>query len=141
MLTACLVIAFILAFWGGMITEETAPSLLSGYNTLSDEKKKNVNFKEIAKIYNRLFYSIAAILVVIGVLSYFFENDNLWGALLSLTVCWGFVPLFFVGKKYDTNTYPRWQKLLNYFVLAALFFGGIIIAYMVYTHEGSLLIE
>lgn len=141
MLTACLVCAFILVFWGGMITEETASSLLSGYNTMSDEKKKNVDFKGIAKIYNRLFYTIAAALVVIGILSYFFENEKLWGALFAITVCWGFIPLFFVGKKYDTNTYPRWQKLLNYFVLAALFFGGIIIAYMVYTHEGSLLIE
>jgi len=141
MLTPCLVIAFILAFWGGMITEETAPSLLSGYNTMSDEKKKNVDFKGIAKIYNRLFYSIATILVVIGILSYFFENENLWGALLAITSCWGFIPLFFLGNKYDTNTYSNWQKIINYIVLAFLFFGGILIAIEIYTHEGSLIIE
>lgn len=141
MLTACLVIAFILAFWGCMITEDTAPSLLSGYNTMSDEKKKNVNFKGVAKIYNIVFYSIAGALVIIGILSYFFENDNLWAALLPLVVLWGLIPLFFLGKKYDTNTYPKWQYAINYIVLAFLFFGGIFIAIEMYTHEGSLLIN
>lgn len=138
MLTICLVIAFILAFWGGMITEETAPSLLSGYSTMSDEKKKNVDFKGIAKIYNRLFYTIAAALVVIGILSYFFENENLWHALFAITVCWGFIPLFFVGKKYDTNIYPKWQKLLNYIILTLLFLGGIILAYYLFTTNEKL---
>lgn len=133
MLTACLVIAFILAFWGGMITEETAPSLLTGYNTMSDEKKKNVDFKGIAKIYNQLFYGIAIALVIIGVLSYFFENEKLWGALLCITVTWGFIPLFFLGKKYDPNVYPKWQYAINYTVLAFLFFGGTLITIGIYT--------
>lgn len=141
MLTPCLVIAFILAFWGGMITEETAPSLLSGYNTMSDEKKKNINFKGIAKIYNIVFYSIAAVLVVIGILSYFFENNNLWAALLSITVTWGLLPLFFIGKKYDPNTYPKWQIALNYTVMLFLFFCGLTLAIAAYLHEGSFLID
>ena len=99
MTSICFVIAIILAFWGGMINEETAPSLLSGYNTMDDEKKKKVNFKGIAKIYNAVFYTIAALLVLIGSLSYFFENGKLWGTLFILTITWGFIPLFFLGKK------------------------------------------
>lgn len=59
MLTACLVCAFIMAFWGGILNEENASSLLSGYNTMSDEKKKNVDFKGVTKIYKKVFYGVA----------------------------------------------------------------------------------
>lgn len=141
MLTPCLVIAFIIAFMGSLVTQETAPSLLTGYNTMSDDKKKNINFKGIAKVYRIVFYSISSILVVIGVLSYFFKNENLWAVLLTLTCTWGFIPLFFLGKKYDPNTYSKWQYAINYFVLAFLFLLGLFIAIGVYTHEETFLIE
>lgn len=141
MLTACLVIAFIIFFIGGMVTEETAPGLLSGYNTMSDEQKKNVNFKGIAKVFQTIFYSIAFILIVIGALSYFFENENLWAALLTLTCTWGFIPLFFLSKKYDPNSYPKWQYVINYLVLAFLFLLGLFLALGAFTHEGTFLIE
>lgn len=141
MLTGCLISAFVLVFWGGMITEETAPSLLSGYNTMSDEKKKNVDFNGIAKIYNRVFYGIAIALTIIGILSYFFKNDNLWAALLSIIGTWGLLPLFFLGKKYDTNIYSKWQILLNYFLMLFLIVLGLVVAISVYHHEGSLVIE
>lgn len=141
MTSICFVIAIILAFWGGMINEETAPSLLSGYNTMSDEKKKKINFKGVAKIYNAVFYTIAALLVLIGSLSYFFENGKLWGTLFILTITWGFIPLFFLGKKYDTNTYSRWQYIINYIVLAFLFFSGLVMTIMIYMDIGDFNIE
>ena len=141
MLTPCLVIAFIIAFMGSLVTEETAPSLLTGYNTMSDDKKKNINFKGIAKVYRTIFYSIAFILIVIGALSYFFENENLWAALLTLTCTWGFIPLFFLSKKYDPNSYPKWKYVINYLVLAFLFLLGLFLAFGAFTHEGTFLIE
>lgn len=141
MLVPCLVMAFIMIFIGGIVTEESAPNLLSGYNTLSDEKKKNVDFKAIVKIFHKVFYGIAITLIIIGILSYFFKNDNLWAALLSIAVTWGLLPLFFVGKKYDKNIYSKWQIYLNYFVMLFLIVLGLVIAISVYQHEGSLFIE
>ena len=141
MLTPCLVGAFIMVFIGGILTEETAPSMLSGYNTMSDEKKKNINFKAIVKTFHKVFYGIAIALTIIGILSYFFENDNLWGALLAITVTWGLLPLFFVGKNYDRNIYSKWQIYFNYFIMLFLIVLGLVIAISVYQHEGSLLIE
>ena len=132
MLTASLVCAGILAFWAGIINEENASSLLSGYNTMSDKKKKNVDFKGIAQLYRKVFYAIAAVLALIGILSYFFENERLWTALLILTMAWGLLPLFFLGKQYDPNTYSKTQRILNYFVMCLLFFGGFALATMFY---------
>lgn len=128
-------------FISGILTEETAPSMLSGYNTMSDEKKKNVDFKAIVKIFHKVFYGITIMLTIIGILSYFFENDNLWAALLSITVTWGLLPLFFVGKKYDTNIYSKWQIYFNYFIILFLIVLGLIIAISVYNHEGNFKIE
>lgn len=140
MLTACLVCAFIMAFWGGILNEENASSLLSGYNTMSDEKKKNVDFKGITKIYKKVLYGVALGCALVGISGYFFtKNENLSVALLILVICWGMTPLFFLGKKYDPNSYPKWQKILNYFILALLIFGGLFAAVMVYMSEGNLI--
>jgi len=125
-------------FIGGIVTEDSAPSLLSGYNTMSDEKKKNVDFKAIVKIFHKVFYGIAIALTIIGLLSYLIENDNLWGALISITLTWGLLPLFFVCKNYDRNIYSKWQIYLNYFVMLFLIILGLVIAISVYHHEGSL---
>mgnify|MGYP003483681783 FL=1 len=141
MLTPCLVSAFIMVFVGGILTEETAPSMLSGYNTMSDEKKKNVDFKAIVKTFQKVFYGIALALTIIGILSYFFENDNLWGALLALTITWGFIPLFFVGKNYDRNIYSKWQIYFNYLIMLFLIVLGLVVAISVYYPEESFLIE
>lgn len=141
MLTPCLVGAFIMVFIGGILTEETAPSMLSGYNTMSDEKKKNVDFKAIVKTFQKVFYGIAIALTIIGILSYFFENEKLWGALLAITITWGLLPLFFVGKNYDRNIYSRWQIYFNYFIMLFLIVLGLVIAISVYNHEGSFIIE
>jgi len=141
MLTPCLVGAFIMVFIGGILTEETAPSMLSGYNTMSDEKKKNVDFKAIVKTFQKVFYGIAIALTIIGILSYFFENKKLWGALLAITITWGLLPLFFVGKNYDRNIYSRWQIYFNYFIMLFLIVLGLVIAISVYNHEGSFIIE
>jgi len=141
MLTPSLITAFIFCFIGGILNEESAPSLLSGYNTMSDEKKQKVNFKGIIFNFKRVFYTIAVLLVAIGVLSYFIENDNLWASLLSLTITWGLIPLFFLGKKYNTNTYSKWQYAINYFVILFLFSLGFFIVYTIYNPEGSLKIN
>lgn len=141
MLTVNLVCAGIMSFWAGILNEENASSLLSGYNTMSDEKKKNVDFKAIVGLYKKVFYGISIAFVINGILSYFFPNDQLWGALLILIVCWGMLPLFFPIKKHDPNMFPKWQYILNYFILGLLFFGGLILSILIYTSEGDLLIK
>lgn len=56
MLKISLICAGIMAFWASVINEESAQSILSGYNTMNEEKKKNVDFKGIAKLYRTVFF-------------------------------------------------------------------------------------
>ena len=89
MLTVNLVCAGIMSFWAGILNEENASSLLSGYNTMSDEKKKNVDFKAIVGLYKKVFYGISIAFVINGILSYFFPNDQLWGLYINVNFLLG----------------------------------------------------
>ena len=127
------IIAFILCFFTSLLNEENAGSLLSGYNTMSDERKKNVDFKGIVKIHKIVFYSISAYLVIISLINLFVDNLKFMFIAMILGLSWGFIPLFFLGSNHDKNIYKTWEIWFQRFMLAFLFFGGLIVSYFIYT--------
>lgn len=127
------IIAFILCFFTSLLNEENAGSLLSGYNTMSDERKKNVDFKGIVKIHKIVFYSISAYLVIISLINLFIDNLKFMFIAMALGLSWGFIPLFFLGSNHDKNIYKTWEIWFQRFMLAFLFFGGLIVSYFIYT--------
>lgn len=126
------VIAFILCFLTSLLNEENAGSLLSGYNTMSDDRKKNVNFKGIVKIHKIVFYSISAYLVVVSLINLFIDNLKFMFIAMTLGLSWGFIPLFFLGSNHDKNVYKPWELWFQRFMLAFLFFGGLIVSYFIF---------
>lgn len=126
------IIAFILCFFTSLLNEENAGSLLSGYNTMSDERKKNVDFKGIVKIHKIVFYSISAYLVIISLINLFIDNLKFMFIAMALGLSWGFVPLFFLGSNHDKNIYKTWEIWFQRFMLALLFFGGLIVSYFIF---------
>lgn len=127
------IIAFILCFFTSLLNEENAGSLLSGYNTMNDERKKNVNFKVIVKIYKIVFYSISAYLVIISLINLFVDNLKFMFIAMTLGLSWGFIPLFFLGSNLDKNIYKTWEIWFQRFMVAFLFLGGLIACYFIYT--------
>ncbi|MEG0915701.1 MAG: DUF3784 domain-containing protein [Myroides sp.] len=127
------IIAFILCFFTSLLNEENAGSLLSAYNTMSDERKKNVDFKGIVKIHKIVFYSISAYLVIISLINLFVDNLKFMFIAMILGLSWGFIPLFFLGSNHDKNIYKTWEIWFQRFMIAFLFFGGLIISYFIYT--------
>jgi len=127
------IIAFILCFFTSLLSEENAGSLLSGYNTMSDERKKNVDFKGIVKIHKIVFYSISAYLVIISLINLFIDNLKFMFIAMALGLSWGFIPLFFLGSNHDKNIYKTWEIWFQRFMLAFLFFGGLFFTYIIYT--------
>lgn len=126
------IIAFILCFFTSLLNEENAGSLLSGYNTMSDERKKNVNFKGIVKIHKIVFYSTSAYLVIISLINLFIDNLKFMFIAMALGLSWGFIPLFFLGSNHDKNIYKTWELWFQRFMLAFLFFGGLIVSYFIF---------
>ena len=127
------IIAFILCFFTSLLNEENAGSLLSGYNTMSDERKKNVDFKEIVKIHKIVFYSISAYLVVVSLINLFVDNLKFMFIAMTLGLSWGFIPLFFLGSTYDKNVYKPWELWFQRFMIIFLFLGGLFVTYLLYT--------
>ncbi len=127
------IIAFILCFFTSLLNEENAGSLLSGYNTMSDERKKKVNFKGIVKIHKIVFYSISAYLVIISLINLFIDNLKFMFIAMALGLSWGFIPLFFLGSNHDKNIYKTWEIWFQRFMLAFLFLGGLFVTYIIYT--------
>jgi len=127
------IIAFIVALIASLLNEENAGSLLAGYNTMAEDKKKNVDFKAIVKIYHIVFYTIAAILTISNLLIFFIKNEKLVPIVIILTMSWGLIPLFIFGKKYDKNIYKSWQKWFQQFMIAVLFLSGLLLSYLIYT--------
>ena len=127
------IIAFILCFFTSLLNEENAGSLLSGYNTMSDERKKNVNFKGLVKIYKIVFYSISAYLVIISLINLFIDNLKFMFIAMALGLSWGFIPLFFLGSNHDKNVYKPWELWFQRFMLSFLFLGGLFLTYIIYT--------
>lgn len=126
------IIAFIMALIASLLNEENAGSLLAGYNTMTDDKKKNVDFKGIVKLHHIVFYSIAAVLTIANLLVFFIDNEKLVPIAIILSISWGLIPLFIFGKKYDKNQYKSWQKGFQIFMIALLFLGGLLLSYFIY---------
>lgn len=133
MMYAGFIIAFILCFFTSLLNEENAGSLLSGYNTMSDERKKNVNFKGIVKIHKIVFYSISVYLVIVSLINLFLSNFKFIAIAMTLGLSWGFIPLFFMGSSYDKNVYKKWEIGFQRFMVAFLFLGGLLLSYFIYT--------
>lgn len=122
-----------MALIASLLNEENAGSLLAGYNTMAEDKKKNVDFKAMAKLHHIVFYSIAAILAISNLSIFFTDNEKLVPISIILTMSWGLILLFIFGKKYDKNEYKSWQKWFQIFMIALLFLGGLIVSYFIYT--------
>lgn len=127
------IIAFIMALIASLLNEENAGSLLAGYNTMAEDKKKNVDFKAIVKLYHIVFYTIAAILAISNLSTFFIDNEKIVPIAIILTMSWGLIPLFILGKKYDKNEYKSWQKWFQIFIIALLFFGGLLLSYFIWS--------
>lgn len=125
--------ALIMSCIAAVLNEENASSLLSGYNTMSDEHKKMVDFKGITKIYKWVFNGIAIVLVVLNLLYFVLKNEKflMIGCILAMT--WGFLPLFFLGSQYDKNQYKKREKVVQIIVISILFLLGLFISYSIYS--------
>lgn len=120
--------AFVFIFIAGITNNENADSLLAGYNTMSDEKKKNVDFKSIVRKLKQTMYTAAVLLIMVGLLNFVIDNQKIIVlAYLNITVI-ACVYLLMGTQKFDTNHYSFWEKLLPQcivvFLILALIFGN-----------------
>lgn len=83
--------------------------LISGYNTMSKEKKANVNVKALGRLMGMYSYFIATLLFIMGILSILEVEVS----LVPLFVLFGVATVFLLIKsqKYDGNLFDAQGKL------------------------------
>ncbi|WP_294188427.1 DUF3784 domain-containing protein [uncultured Clostridium sp.] len=74
--------------------------LISGYNTLSKDKKRNVDIEEVGKHIARMCYLIALIIILGAIITKYFEISFFIFAFLIVVVIFGY--LFYI-QKFDHN--------------------------------------
>jgi hypothetical protein len=98
-----------LIFFGILIDKFKVYWLISGYNTMSKEKKKNIDIKNLAKLISIFLYSSAAIFFIgifMALIKIPYANEiSLIIFLLNITI------MLIFAQKYDMNNYDKNGKI------------------------------
>lgn len=92
----------ILVMLGVMVKYYKAYWLISGYNTMSQEKKKNVDVEGLAKFIGNMCFIMAGIMLIATVF-FMVEKEALGGIVIALMIPVSIL-IIFKGQKYDGNT-------------------------------------
>lgn len=133
MITGGLVLAFCFTFIAGILNEENADSLMAGYNTMSDEKKKKVDFKGLTHLFKQTFYTMAVLIAVLSLLQLIVEEERILIVCIILISSFGPASLMIRSKKYDSNSYKKWEMAIQYSVISILVAGGIVLSFLLWT--------
>jgi len=132
MIAGGLVLAFCFTFIAGILNEENAYSLLAGYNTMNDEKKKKVDFKGLTLLFKQTFYTMAVLIAVLSLLQLIVEDERILIISIILISSFGLSFLMIRSKRYDSNLYKKWEMAMQYSVILLLIAGGITISFLLW---------
>ncbi len=132
MIAGGLVLAFCFTFITGILNEENADSLLAGYNTMNDEKKKKVDFKGLTLLFKQTFYTMAVLIAVLSLLQLIVEDERILIISIVLISSFGLSFLMIRSKRYDSNLYKKWEMAMQYSIILLLIAGGITISFLLW---------
>jgi hypothetical protein len=108
----CIALIF---YWVGIgITKENAPYILSGYNTLSKEKKKNFDLDGYLLVHRKFFTLLAISSALLSTIIYFIDES--YFIVVVIYQLLAFIYFFWKTLKYDQN--PR--NWANYFAIGVV---------------------
>lgn len=106
-----LLLAALFAFLGFAIQKLKWHFLISGYNTMTKEQKKNVDVEGLAKLMGIYLYALAILFIVVGLMDYL-KYSNVILPLLSLIVVFTVIVVV-KAQKFDHNIVDdngKWKK-------------------------------
>ena len=133
MIAGGLVLAFCFTFIAGILNEENADTLMAGYNTMSDERKKKVDFKGLTLLFKQTFYTMAVLIAVLSLLQLVVEEERILIVSIILISSFGPASLMIRSKQYDSNSYKKWEMPIQYSVISILVAGGIVLSFLLWT--------
>lgn len=122
MIYVLILLAIIILGLGYILNEKNAKTLLSGYNTMSEEERKKVDIKSYIRLFKQFHYFLGVSFLIIGLLLHYLVGENASGVFLAVYPILAYIYLIWEGRKYYKGKSRKSQKLAIYVLAGTLVF-------------------
>ncbi len=130
------VLFFLLSF---IITEGNASTMLSGYNTMSDEERKNFPLSQYLDFFKKFHQFLGISTLLLGSICYFFISENASGIFLGIYPISAYLYFIVKSKSFVQNQTQKWLKLAIVLILVTLV--GVVAIFVTGIKENKLLVS
>ena len=130
-LSPVLVLALVIGGVPFIITQKNARYLLSGYNTMSEKERAQVDIQGLLRFMRKRFFLLALSMVVLGILIRYFFGIAPATIFIPLYLLAGVVIFSFQSRRYysgSTNKQSRWTALVlavPFLIIACVLYFGL----------------
>lgn len=96
------------------------PDTISGYNTMSTQKKKNVDIESIASLYKKGLIIIGLVIMICSSFFSLLKLPELEATALPVPLLIGMFVLTVLAQKYDHNKQSRFKKRLPVIIVGVI---------------------
>lgn len=122
-----IIVSFLLAFIfigiGFLITEKNAKHLLSGYNIMSDEDRKNFNLTDYLKFFKKFHVFLGTSLLIISLILFYFVDADYSGVFVGVYPVAAYIYFIWKGKRFNNmkNEQTKGSFIFALVIMVAVF--------------------
>lgn len=107
---------------GFIVTENNAKYLLSGYNTMKEEDRKNFDLKTYILHFRKFHLFLGISFLVFGLLITYVINEEAGGIFISIYPIVAYLYFIWSSRKFSKSINTKWNKLGIFVLIATLIF-------------------
>lgn len=119
MLIFIVLISLFIAGVGFIVTPSNARYLLSGYNTMTEDERKNVDIHGYLRLFKKFHLYLGAGMLAAGLLVYFIMGPDLAVMTVAITPIAAYIWFIIYSNKFQKSIHKD-KKLVIYFAVAVL---------------------
>lgn len=96
-----ILLSFIFIGIGFLITERNAKYLLSGYNTMTDEDRKNFNLTDYLKFFKKFHVFLGTTLLIISLILFYFVDADYSSVFAGIYPVAAYIYFIWKGKRFN----------------------------------------
>jgi hypothetical protein len=124
-MTVITIVSMIFIFIAFIVNENNAKDLLSGYNTMSEDERQNINIKSYIGYFKKFHISLGISIFTIGLILYYFINPDWSGIFIATYPVLAYVYFIWKGNKISKVNHKKntWTSLISMSFMLAVFFS------------------
>ena len=107
---------------GFMVTEKNAKYILSGYNTMSEDDRKQVDIKAYISHFRNFHIFLGISLLVVGIILTYFVSKNAGGIFLGIYPILAYIYFIATGSKFFRGQSKKRNKIGVWILVGTLIF-------------------